>query len=277
MSQEVREHVDIAIVTVSANKLDESCLISVKKMLDNTSLNVRFVLVDNASTKFDAHSYVKKHIPESIVILRDKNVGFGASCNRGVQEVEADYYFFLNPDTRIDQLDLLSQLRTFLSQHPNVGIVAPKVLYMDGKIQETCRRFPAWYTPIVQRTHLFDNEKTHKHKQEFLMHDFHHDKKRLVDWVQGSAFMIRGEIFKKIGGFDERYFMYYEDVDLCRACWVNGYPVYYLPDVCVYHRYAKESAEGKGGTFQKIVKNPQTRAHISSWIKYTYKWFKKGY
>ena len=269
-----REHVDIAIVTVSTNKLDEACLKSVHQLLNQTSLKVKFIVVDNASTAFDAHSYVKQHVPEAIVILRDNNPGFGASCNRGACEIDADYYFFLNPDTRIDDLTAIDRLHTFLKQYPQVGIVAPKILYMDGRVQETCRRFPAWYTPLVQRTSLLDEKKAQAHRADFLMEDFAHHKRRLVDWVQGSAFMIDGKLFHELGGFDERYFMYYEDVDLCRQCWEHGRPVYYLPESVVYHTYAKDSAKGEG-MLNQLLHNRQTRAHIGSWIKYSMKWLGK--
>lgn len=271
MRVQPKERVDVAIVTVSANKLHEACLTSVRRVLDEVPFRTRFILVDNASTAFDARTYVKQYLPDSIVILREKNYGFGASCNRGAREVDADYYFFLNPDTRIDDPLMLVRLRDFLQRYPQAGIVAPKLLYMDGRVQETCRRFPLWYTPVAQRTSLLSEHKTDEHRRFFLMEDFDHAKHRLVDWVQGSAFMIDGKLFHEIGGFDERYFLYYEDVDLCRSCWVRGRPVYYLPDAVLYHAYAKDSARGEGALNQ-IFRNPQTRAHISSWIKYTVKW-----
>jgi len=147
MNKTHKQHVDVAIVTVSANKLHQECLESVQHVLSQTSLQVAFIMVDNASTAFDAHTFVKSHVPSAIVILREKNYGFGSSCNRGAQEVEADYYFFLNPDTRIDDPAMLDRLYTFLRAYPKVGIVAPKILYMDERVQETCRRFPAWSRP----------------------------------------------------------------------------------------------------------------------------------
>lgn len=265
-------HFDVAIITVSTNQLSEDCLASVRMLIDSTPLKVGFVLVDNASTVFNAHELVKRHVPEAIVILRDDNYGFGSSCNRGAREVDADYYFFLNPDTRIEDKDALSNLCAFMKKYPQVGIVAPKILYMDGKLQETCRRFPAWFTPIAQRTSIMDEEKSSDHSSQFLMEDFEHNKHRMVDWVQGSAFMIESKLFFEIGGFDERYFMYYEDVDLCRNCWKRGRPVYYLPEAVIYHVYGKESSVGDS-TWNRIVRNPKTRTHILSWIKYTLKWF----
>lgn len=266
-----REHFDIAVVTVSTNKLNEGCLSSLKVAMDNTDLKVGFVLVDNGSDQIDARALAKHYIPEAIVVLRHGNHGFGRSCNRGAQEVSADYYFFLNPDTRIDDASMLEELHAFMKAHPKVGIAAPRIRYMDGRIQETCRRFPSWHTPIVQRTSVAPRAFAEAHKKAFLMEDYDHDTRRLVDWVQGSAFLIDGKLFHEIGGFDDRFFMYYEDVDLCRQCWDRGRPVYYLPHVELYHEYGKGSA-GKGGFVGDVLKNRLLRAHLASWIKYTLKW-----
>jgi N-acetylglucosaminyl-diphospho-decaprenol L-rhamnosyltransferase len=273
MNQDDR-HIDVAIITVSTNMLHEDCLKSVKTLMDSTPLRVEFVLVDNASTDYDANSYVKKFVPNARVILRDGNYGFGDSSNVGAKAVNAKYYFFLNPDTRVDDANLITQLHEFLTTYPKVGIAAPKILYMDGTVQQTCRRFPSWYTPIVQRTSVLQEDKIKEHQHKFLMQDFKHHKRRLVDWVQGSAFMIDGELFHKIGGFDPRYFMYYEDVDLCRTCWEHDRPVYYLPHTQLFHAYGKESAKGDGN-IKKILHNKKTRVHISSWLKYTWKWLWK--
>jgi len=265
---------DAAIVTVVKDSLDEACLNSLRSFLGSTDLKVAFVLVDNASETFEAHSLVKKVLPEAVVILRDKNYGFGHSCNRGAIEVEADYYFFLNPDTIIVDQSFLRQLIDFMKACPAAGIAAPRLRYPDGRIQETCRRFPGWYAPVAQRTSLLSAERTRRYRRHFLMEDFDHSRYRLVDWVQGSAFMIDGALFHELGGFDPRFFMYYEDVDLCRRCWEKGRPVYYVPEVEIQHSYRKESADGRG-ILASLLKNKMTRAHISSWLKYSLKWLGK--
>jgi N-acetylglucosaminyl-diphospho-decaprenol L-rhamnosyltransferase len=263
--------VDVAIVTVSTNKLNTSCIQSMKRVIEKSSLKMAFVLVDNASTEYDAYEFVTEHMPEAIVILRNKNHGFGSSCNRGARDLNAKYYFFLNPDTDIVNESVIDALHKFMTNYPRVGIVAPKLKYMDGRVQETCRRFPKWYTPIIQRTNIFPNRLNEEHRKNFLMEDFSHDEPRMVDWVQGSAFMIDGDLFREIGGFDERYFMYYEDVDLCRQCWEKGRPVYYLPEVELFHEFTKASAKQKS-TLEGLFTNRLLRAHIGSWLKYMKKW-----
>jgi GT2 family glycosyltransferase len=265
---------EVAIITVIKDSLDEACLSSLAAFLSSTDLKVVFVAVDNDSKTFSAHSLIKEKITEAIVILRERNYGFGHSCNRGAEEVEADYYLFLNPDTAITDYDFLGRLIAFLKACPAAGIAAPRLRYPDGRIQETCRRFPRWYAPIAQRTSLLSLSRQGRHRREFLMEDFDHYRYRLVDWVQGSAFMIDGALFRELGGFDRRFFMYYEDVDLCRRCWEKGRPVYYVPEAEIRHRYRKESADGRG-IFSSLLKNRMTRAHISSWLKYSLKWWGK--
>ncbi|MFA6131734.1 MAG: glycosyltransferase family 2 protein [Patescibacteria group bacterium] len=265
---------DVAIITVIKESLDEVCLTSLKAFLDSTNLKVVFIAVDNDSKKIDAHSFIKKHVPEAIVILRDKNYGFGHSCNRGAAEVEADYYFFLNPDTAIVDQSFLQKLLDFMKACPACGIAAPRLRYPDGRIQENCCRFHKWYTPIAQRTPFLPAEKRRQHRRYFLMEDFDHDRYRMVDWVQGSAFMIEAALFKDLGGFDPRFFMYFEDADLCRRCWEKGRPVYYVPTAEIQHTYRKESADGQG-IVNSLLKNKITRVHIYSWLKYLVKWFGK--
>ncbi|NQV12023.1 glycosyltransferase family 2 protein [Candidatus Uhrbacteria bacterium] len=268
----VREHVDVAVVMVSYNGIVEDCLPSLQKAMNASDLKMAFVLVDNASTTFDAHIFAKTHIPEATVLLRNVNDGFGSASNRGASEISADYYFFLNPDTRIDDHQMFDKLHEFMKANPLVGVAAPRVRYMDGRLQETCRRFPAWYMPVVRRTGLAAKPKGMELEHKFMMKDVDHDTLRIVDWVQGSAFMIEGDLFKQIGGFDHRYFMYYEDVDLCRSCWEKGRPVYYVPEAEVFHVYSQGSAS-KQGAVKNLIGNKLTRAHVVSWLKYTAKWF----
>ena len=268
---------DVAIITATYNKLFDSCLQSVRKILDTSPLKVAYVVVDNGSTKIDAHTQVKQVIPEAEVILRAENHGMGRSCNLAVKEVEAQYYFFLNPDTDVPDPTIIKQLHDFLESHPQAGIVAPRLLYPNGDLQMTCRRFPRWYSPIAERTTLLSESTRTKHRTEFHMEDFTHVSRRMVDWVQGSAFMISAELFEEIGGFDDRYHLYYEDVDLCREVWNRGRPVYYLPHVTMTHAYGKGSKDERG-IVKGILYNPATRYHIASWLKYQWKWWnKKGY
>lgn len=262
---------DIAIVMVSYNDLHPSCLPTLRRAMDKTDLDVRLVVVDNASPDFDAYSYISAHMPEAHVVLRNHNNGYGKASNRGAKELNPKYYFFLNHDTWVLDTDLFDKLHSHMEAHPGTGIVAPRMRGTDGRVQDTCRRFPAWFMPFVQRTGVANTKFGQSYKDSFVMQDFDHGKLRMVDWIQGSAFMISADLFHKIGGFDDRYFMYYEDVDLCRECWERGRPVYYMPEAEVFHLYGKGSAK-EGSAIKNLLTNRLARAHVTSWIKYTAKW-----
>lgn len=265
------KHVDVAVVMVTYNGIHPECLPTLKNVLRETPLSTALVCVDNASTEFDAYAYVTAHIPEAHVVLRNQNAGFGRSSNRGAQEVEADYYFFLNPDTKMLDTQVLTTLIQFLKQYPSVGIVAPRVRYMDGAHQQTTRRFPAWYMPFVQRTRYAQTPSGQAYRRQFLMQDADPDQPQVVDWVQGSALLMEGALFKELGGFDDRYFMYFEDVDLCRMCWERGRAVYYLPTAEVHHVYGQGSAK-EASVAKNVLQNRLARVHVDSWMKYLLKW-----
>ncbi len=262
---------DIAIITVSYDKIVEECLPSIARAMAASPLKIAFVLVDNGSPNLRAHEFVKAHIPNAIVILRDKNYGFGNSCNRGTEEVDAEHYFFLNPDTVLVDESILDRLHAFMRERPWTGIVAPRIHYLTGELQETHRRFPAWYMPIVQRTWLAETKFGRAYADTFLMRERVLKERRLVDWVQGSAMMMSSTLFEELGGFDDQFWMYFEDIDLCRRVWERHRPVYYYPDVVLHHVYGKGSAT-TGGYFKNFFTNRQLRAHISSWIRYELKW-----
>lgn len=272
----MKEFFDIAVIMVSTNDLNEECLLSLKEMKDRTSLKIGFVFVDNHSRAYQSHVFIKNYLPEAIIILRKKNFGFGSSCNRGAKEVSADYYFFLNPDTKMIDTHLFENLHSFMKENSRVGIVSPNICYFNGNLQETCRRFPNYYTPLIQRTFLGRTKKGQQHTQKFLMQDYDHKDFRMVDWVQGSALMIDAMLFHEIGGFDERFFMYFEDIDLCRECWKRGRPVYYFPQTKLFHVYGKSSGKEKR-ILRSLFGNFYTRTHIKSWIKFLKKWGLKKY
>lgn len=262
---------DIAIITVSSNKLLDECLASVARAMRTSPLRTCFVLVDNGSTAFSAYAKVRSIIPDAVIILRDRNYGFGRSCNRGTQEIDARYYFFLNPDTELVAADALDRFYAFMHENPRAGIVAPRIQHFSGEHQETCRRFPAWYMPIVQRTWLARTKFGQRYTEHFLMRTVPYQSTRLIDWAQGSALFMSAELFLTLGGFDEGFWMYFEDIDLCRRAWEQYRPVYYFPDVVVRHLYGKASDVSKNYVHQLLV-NRALRAHLMSWIKYFWKW-----
>lgn len=262
---------DIAIVTVSYNNLHEDYLTSIAEALKRTSKKVQVAIIDNASPTQNTQELVERLLPQALFVRRETNEGMGRSTNFGATYVDADYYFILNPDTRLTDPDLLDRCVMYAETHPNVGIIAPRIFNFDGTRQDTCRRFPRWYQPLVQRTPLGQTTWGRTYANQFLMHDFDQQTERPVEWVQGSAMFIPKHVWNKLQGFDERYWLYFEDIDLCRSVWDSGYSVMYVPTLTIQHAFGRASAKIKN-PFLNILKTRATRAHIASWLKYLWKW-----
>lgn len=265
------DHADICVVTVSYNNLHEDCLTSLAEAMRHTQKNVQVVVIDNASPTQKTDEMVSRLLPQARFIRREENHGMGRSTNFGTQQVEADYYFILNPDTRLTDPDILEKLVSYMESHPDVGIVAPRIFNFDGTRQDTCRRFPAWYQPLVQRTAIGATAWGRSYAKHFLMHDFDQSTERPVEWVQGSAMFVSGKTWKNLGGFDDRFWLYFEDIDLCRRVWQSGSKVVYAPHLTLQHAFGRASARIKN-PIVNVLKTRATRAHLASWFKYIWKW-----
>lgn len=260
----------ISIVTTNERALAERCLRSLYEDMEGEAFSFYGVIVDNHSN--DAIVDLAERFPQFSVIQQDENKGFGASHNRGFRACEAKYFFILNPDTIfLKGQHLVRRLYAFMEEHPKAGIVAPKLLYPDGSLQYSCRRFPMFRQPLYIRTQLGQRGRGKRIADHFLMKDFDHASLRLVDWVLGSAMFVRSSVFAEMGGFDERFWMYVEDTDLCRRMWEAGHLVYYLPEVTLEHALQRLSAQVKG-VIPSFVKNRYARAHLLSWLQYFWKW-----
>lgn len=261
-----------AIITVSHNDLNERYFTSLKAAIAKTTERVQLIVVDNESQAYVANELVDQYFEkDAVTILRHGDYGFGRSSNRGIREARAQYVLFLNPDTIISDADFFDKLKAFLDANPQAGIVAPRIHHFDGQLQETCRRFPRWFMPFIQRTGLAKTSFGERYASSFLMRDYDHQKVRMVDWAQGSALCISQPLLEELGGFDDRFWMYFEDIDLCRRVWNTGHPVYYFPETHIGHAYGKASA-GKRNFVWTTLTNTMARAHIVSWLKYEWKW-----
>ena len=265
---------DIAVVMVTHNDVSEECVRSLALAKQSSKRKIGIMVVDNHSKNADVHNVVTSIIPDAAVLLRNGDFGFGRSCNRGAKHIRAKYYFFLNPDTVVTDPTMFDRFVDELEKDATIGIIAPKIFYFDGRLQETCRRFPKWYMPFVQRSKLGETTWGKSYAAEFAMRDFDHASRKVVDWVQGSAFMISGDLLRIIGGFDERFWLYFEDMDLCRRVGVFGKSVVYEPALTLKHAHGKESAKYRN-FFVNLVANEAARAHIISWFLYTMKWFRE--
>ncbi|HBV57977.1 MAG TPA: hypothetical protein DEB73_01785 [Candidatus Magasanikbacteria bacterium] len=262
------------VVTIVNYKMAEDIrdlLHSMKSDLIGSDLKVQIVVVDNTPEE-GAWLMFKNNFPEVKYLPQESNVGFGKAQNIGIKSTEAKYHFILNPDAVFPSGErVLQRLFEHMETHPKIGMVGPKLLNSDNSLQYSCYRFPDFWIPLYRRSSLGEFKKNHRKVARYLMHDFNHDRNQPVDWIMGSAMFARGIALEQTGLFDERYFMYFEDCDLCRRFWDANWPIYYIHDIKIKHRHGKGSAKVPG-FLSSIMKNPLTRVHIISWLQYMWKW-----
>lgn len=273
---------DVVSVTVNY-KMREKILAMLRSLyrdVAGSTLSVQPVIVDNASDDGLAGAIEQEFRdmhPQPIVLAAGANVGFGRGNNLALRRFDARYYFIANPDLLFlgDQPHTIERAVTFLDAHPEVGILAPRLMRSDGNVQPSCMRFPSFIDHPMYRLELHRKYRWARRRVDRLhMADVDHRETRPVDWATGAALVARGPWLREAGYFDERYFMYFEDCDLCRTFWARGWPVYYKGDIVVQHGHERSSAKIPG--LKSLLVNPLTRVHLQSLVRYAWKWRGKG-
>jgi GT2 family glycosyltransferase len=216
--------VDVVIVNWNSQSLLRECLAALDRSTIADRLNV--FIVDNASV--DASAEVLSADRVRLEVIRNNvNRGFGAACNQGAKKGAAPLILLVNPDVRVTPHSV-EHTAKFLTEPANssVGIAGIKLLDVNGRIQRSCARRPTVAT-LLLRTMFLDRLCPALVPPHFLAQRDHCDT-RPVDQVMGAFLMIRRTLFEKIGGFDERFFLYYEDVDLCVQAQELGSRVMYF-------------------------------------------------
>ncbi|MBD3311468.1 MAG: glycosyltransferase [Candidatus Magasanikbacteria bacterium] len=263
--------INISIVNYKMKDDIEKCLASLSNDIKNSALNVNIVLIDNDSND-DVGEFIRKKYPNMDFVAQSKNLGFGMSQNIGIKRHAAKYQFILNPDTIFpENANTIRKMYDFMEKNTKIGLIGPKIIYPDGSLQYSCYRFPVFFQPIFSRTKLGERGMGKKIKNKFLMMDFDHKQTIPVDWVMGSAMFARSAALEEVGLFDESFFMYAEDSDLCRRMWESGWPVYYVHDIVIKHSHGRGSAKVPG-VVRALLKNKLARIHIKSWFRYMWKW-----
>jgi GT2 family glycosyltransferase len=236
----------VAALVVNYRTYDDltRCLTS----LDRHEPSADIVVVDYESDA-KAVDRLRTQWSRARVIALPGNAGFGAGINRAARETAAAMLLVLNPDCILEH-PVLSTLGAWLDAHATVGIVAPLVLEADGAIQPSARRFPGLSTVLGGRsTWLTRVLPGNPMSARNLLTGPHVREPTAVDWVSGACMLIRRDAFDEVGGFDERFFLYWEDADLCRRMAAAGWATVYHPGVAVRHiagqasRHAPEQTE----------------------------------
>jgi GT2 family glycosyltransferase/glycosyltransferase involved in cell wall biosynthesis len=232
----------ISLDVIYVNFNSTKCLIkSIESLYHDKGKNhLQIIVVDNSSK--DNPSQLKNLFPDIKLILNRENIGFGAAINQALKYCSSKYIILLNPDSFVTEGFLESSIR-FMSQDDKIGIMGPTILDEDGGIQGSARAFPTPLTSLFGRnspiTKLFPNNSITK--SNILTWSNGNNTPRKVDWVSGACMVIRRKAFQDVGGFDERFFLYWEDTDLCRRIRHAGWKVIYFPEAKVLHTVGKSS------------------------------------
>lgn len=258
--------ISIIILNYKSKGFTLNCIKSIKEA-DFDSLKYEIIVVDNNSEDSIGQILAWQN-PEVLFVQNKENIGMGAGNNAGIRKSQGKYVVIMNPDT-IAFKDVFLKLYDYMETNKSVGVVGPMQLNPDKSIQNSCYRWHSPLLPIYRRTPLGRLKHAKKEIDKFLMKDFDHQSERKVDWLLGSFLFCRREALLKVGMFDDRYFMYFEDTDLCRAFHNNKWEVIYYPEAKIIHNHMRQSASI---AWYKFFVDSSARWHILSWLKYLLKW-----
>jgi GT2 family glycosyltransferase len=235
----VKSRPDLSIIIVSWNVRDllQNCLRSV---LAETNLALQIIVVDSASTD-GSPEMITELFPQVELVACQENVGFPGGNNLGIARANGRYILLLNPDTIVHG-DALAKMVSYLEQNPQVGVVGPQLLNEDGSVQSSRRRFPTLRTAFFESTWL-QPYAPQGVLDDYFVRDVGDDETAVVEWVMGACLMTRQEVVAQVGGLDEKYFMYSEELDYCRRIHEAGWQVVYYPQAQVTHLSGKSSEQ----------------------------------
>jgi GT2 family glycosyltransferase len=220
----------VVIVKYRSEKYLPGCLASIKESRKGSELQsgrVEVIIVDND----------------------EKNIGYGPACNKGAEKGRGEYLLFLNPDT-IVLPGSLEKMVEYLDKHPKVGVLGPQLLDETGEIIPSSSAIPTPLMTIFSLTFLAKLFSNNHWSREYWYQDWDRKSEKEVGAVSGAALLIRKNLFEKLGGFDEKFFLYFEEVDLCKRVREAGFKIVFNPSIKVIH-YGEKSTE-KGEKVNRI-------------------------
>lgn len=239
--------ISIIIVNYKTPDLLKQCLNIIKKQVQNLGIDYELIIIDNSKI----------------------NRGYAKAVNLGIKKSDkkSNYLLIMTPDIFL-QKNALQKMLEFMEQNPDTGLCGPYLLWPNKKPQESCFRFYKPWTILYRRTIFGKFPWAKKHLDKFLLKHTDLEKNpKAPDWIKGCSMLIRRSAIKKTGLMDEKFFMYFEDVDLCRRFKRAGYAIACVPNAFAVHLHHSSQ---KGGILHILQK--QNRIHIKSAVKYFYKW-----
>jgi GT2 family glycosyltransferase len=210
---------------------------------------------------------VRREFPQVRLFASQENLGYAGGNNAGVAVAKGRYLFLLNPDTVVKP-GAFARMIDYLQNQPLVGALGPQLLWPDGTVQSSRRRFPSPGSLFWESTLLGQWFPHNRPGQRYHLADRSPDHPQRVDWVVGAAMMIRREAWQQVGPIDESYFMYFEETDWCRRSAEAGWEIHYLPTAQIIHFEGKSSEQ---------VIAARTLRFQRSKLRYTHHYFGTGW
>ncbi len=250
---------DLSIIIVSWN-VREKLKDNLRALFESKHVVFEVFVVDNNSGDGSVEM-VKREYPQVKLIVNRENLGFARANNQAIQQANGRYILLLNPDMRVFD-DSLSNMVSWMNRHEQAAVAGCKLIGENGLIVKHVRRFPGFLDQlaiILKIPHLIPRV-----INKYLRNDFDYDKSARVDSVRGGFFIIRSEVIKKIGMLDERYFLWFEEVDYCRRVSQAGLEVWYSN--------AAECIDLVGQSFKQLNRGVAQKYFRDSMLKYFKKW-----
>jgi hypothetical protein len=236
--------VDLSVVIPSWNTVDllRACLGSIRA---GEKPETEVVVVDNASADGSA-DMVAAEFPEVVLRRNERNEGFARGCNQGIELARGRHVLLLNADTEV-RGRALERLVEFLDANPEYGAAAAQLVYPDGSVQRACMRFPSLWTPLFFGTPLERWFPESRELRRYFMRDWDHADERDVEQPPAACLCLRREVIESVGVFDEKLWLFFNDVDLSLRMSRAGWKTRYLADARVMHH--EGASTSKFGSF----------------------------
>ena len=213
-------------------------------------LDFEAIYVDNCSTD-DSVGFLTSHYPQVKIIRNMKSLGFGENNNKGVEVAGGEYIALLNPDIILKK----GSIEAIVSRAKSMkwkGIIVPQLLNLDGTVQNSVRGFVTFRTILSRWLTWEDDNTSNIRVRKYLCKDLDNTKEQEIDWAIGAAIFMSRETYVSLNGFDQRYFLYMEDEDLCLRAWEQNIPVIYYPGAKFIHHHLRGSAHLSMRTLQHL-------------------------
>ncbi len=245
---------DVSVIIVNLNtcELLDACLASVER--ERVTISLEAIVIDNGSSDGSVAMVAEKY-PATLLLKNARNQGFARPNNEGLRRAQGRHLLLLNSDTVV-RPGAFRTMVEFLDAHPEAGACGPRLIYPDGRLQYSAKGFPTLWTHfcdmtgldrLFPRTVLFGSGE---------LRSFDYDHAGTADHLMAAAFLVRRETYEKVGPLDERFAIYYNDMDWCYRMVHAGWTIWYVPDAVVEHHLGKTvGAVNKRFTFFTMLYN----------------------